>query len=96
MIKQIIIAIATIGLLTISASASVDVHRCFGCHGTKMEKKALNISKVVNQMKKADIVTALTGYKDGSYGGAMKGLMKSMTRKFNNADIKEISEKFGK
>jgi cytochrome c-type protein NapB len=96
MIKQTTIAIATIGLLTISASAGADIKACVGCHGTKMEKKAMGKSKIVNELKKAEIVTALNGYKDGSYGGAMKGVMKGFASKLDEAAIKAISEEFGK
>ena len=53
-------------------------------------------SKKVNEMTKADIETALKGYKDGSYGGAMKGIMKGQASKLSDDDIKGIAEKFGK
>lgn len=96
MIKQTIITITTIGLLTISASAGANVKACTGCHGTALEKKAMKVSKIVSEMKKADIVTALKGYKDGSYGGAMKAVMKGFSTKLSDADINAIAEEFGK
>ena len=96
MIKQSIITTITIGLLTLSALAGTDIKSCTACHGIKLEKKAMNVSKIITEMKKADIVTALKGYKDGSYGGTMKAVMKSFARKLSDEDIKAISEKFGK
>jgi len=39
---------------------------------------------------------ALTGYKDGSYGGAMKGVMKGQVAKLTDDDIKAIAEAVGK
>jgi len=96
MIKKSIITITTIGLLTISASAGANIKSCVGCHGTKLEKKAMNISKVVKNMKKADIVTALNGYKKGTYGGVMKDVMKGFAKKLSDKSIKAISEEFGK
>jgi len=74
----------------------VNVAACTGCHGANFEKKALGKSKVVSEMTKADIETALKGYKDGSYGGAMKGMMKGQAAKLSDDDIKGIAEKFGK
>ena len=90
MIKQSIITIATLGLLTMGASA-VNTAACVGCHGKDFEKKAMNVSKVVKDMAAADIEKALTGYKDGSYGGAMKGVMKGQVTKLSADDIKAIA-----
>ena len=91
MIKQSIITIATLGLLTISASAEFNTAGCTGCHGKDFEKAAMDKSKIVKDMSKADIETALKGYKDGSYGGAMKGVMKGQADKLSDADIEAIA-----
>ena len=64
---------------------------CKGCHGALFEKKAMGKSKEVNKMSKADIVAALKGYKDGSYGGAMKGMMKGQVTALSDADIDAIA-----
>ncbi len=45
---------------------------------------------------KDEIVKALKGYKDGSYGGAMKGVMKGQVAKLSDKDIEEIAEAHGK
>jgi cytochrome c-type protein NapB len=42
-------------------------------------------------MSKEDIVKALKGYKDGSYGGAMKGIMKGQVAKLSDADIESMA-----
>jgi cytochrome c-type protein NapB len=91
MIKQTIITITTLGLLSVTASA-VDTTACVGCHGANFEKSALGKSKIVKDMSQADIETALKGYKDGSYGGAMKGLMKGQLTKFDDAAIAEVAK----
>jgi cytochrome c-type protein NapB len=93
MIKQSIIAIATLGLLTISASA-FDTAACTGCHGKDFEKKAMGKSNVVKDMSKEDITKALNGYKDGSYGGAMKGMMKAQATKMSDDDIAAFAASF--
>jgi len=90
MIKQSLITITTLGLMTIAASA-VDTKACTGCHGANFENKAMNVSKIVKDMKKDDIVAALKGYKDGSYGAAMKTVMKPQADKLSDEDIEAIA-----
>ncbi len=48
--------------------AARDTAACVGCHGQNFEKAALGKSKIVKDMTKDEIVKALKGYKDGSYG----------------------------
>jgi len=44
-------------------------------------------------MTKDEIVKALKGYKDGTYGGAMKGVMKGqVATTLTDKDIEEIAE----
>jgi cytochrome c-type protein NapB len=64
---------------------------CAGCHGQHFEKVAMGKSKVVKDMSEADILVALKGYKDGSYGGAMKGLMKGQVASLSDADMKAMA-----
>ncbi len=90
MIKQTVITIATLGLLSMTATAA-NTAACAGCHGANFEKSALGKSKIVKDMSKADIETALKGYKDGSYGGAMKGVMKGQVAKLDDKAIEEIA-----
>ena len=49
---------------------------CTSCHGQKAEKEALGKSQVIAGWDKDRVIKALNGYKDGSYGGVMKGIMK--------------------
>nr|WP_275848823.1 c-type cytochrome [Sulfurimonas sp. SAG-AH-194-I05] len=65
---------------------------CVGCHGSKGEKKALGKSAVIEGWSSQEVVTALHGYKDGSYGGAMKALMKGQVTKLSEADIKALAD----
>lgn len=74
------------------ASSGADLYnKCAGCHGSIGEKKALGKSKVINTMSKEDLLTALNGYKDGSYGAAMKGLMKGQVSTLSDTDIQALS-----
>jgi cytochrome c-type protein NapB len=64
---------------------------CKGCHGADFEKKAMGKSQIVKELSKADIITALKGYKDGSYGGVMKAMMKGQVASLSDADIEAIA-----
>lgn len=66
--------------------------KCAGCHGKKAEKMALGKSKVVQGWSKDDIYNALIGYKDGTYGGVMKGVMKSQVASLNEIEVNTLSE----
>ena len=92
--KKLVIAAS---LLTAACVAFANPYaKCAGCHGANGEKVALGKSKVIKDMSKADFIGALKGYKDGSYGGAMKGVMKGNVMKLTDADIAELAEYIGK
>ena len=66
--------------------------KCASCHGINAEKKALNKSAVIKDWDASKIASALKGYKEGTYGGTMKGIMKSQVATFSDKDITIISE----
>ncbi len=71
--------------------------KCIGCHGTNGEKAALNgKSIIIKNMTKAELKSAMLGYKDGSYGGSMKALMQAQSKPLSEADIDTIAEQIGK
>ena len=74
-------------VLSVVAFASVNLGACKGCHGQNFEKKALGKSKVVSDMTKAEVSAAMIGYKNGTYGGPMKGVMKGQVAKYSEADL---------
>jgi len=75
-------------LCGVAAFAAVNLGACKGCHGANFEKKALGKSKVVSDMTKAEVSASLVGYKAGTYGGPMKGIMKGQVAKYSNDDLK--------
>ncbi|HHD81350.1 MAG TPA: c-type cytochrome [Campylobacterales bacterium] len=81
---------------TAPASAEVSTAACAGCHGANFEKKAMGVSKVVNTLTKDEIKKALHGYKDGTYGGSMKTIMKGQATPLSDAQIEAIANKVGK
>jgi len=89
----IVAKLVTLGLLVVTPTLyGANTAACTGCHGGGFEKAAMGKSKVVKDMTKADIIASLKGYKDGSYGGAMKGLMKGQVANLTDADIEAIAE----
>ena len=70
------------------AFAAVNLAACKGCHGQNFEKKALGKSKIVKDMTKQEVSDSLVGYKNGTYGGPMKGLMKGQVAKYSEAELR--------
>ena len=88
-----VLKLLTVGSLIASSSLyAVSTSACVGCHGSNFEKKAMGQSKVVKDLSKEDIVKALKGYKDGSYGGAMKAMMKGQVASLSDADIGAMAD----
>lgn len=85
-------------LLTLISTAAIanPYGKCQGCHGVNGEKKALNKSLIIKDMTKAEIKDSLIGYQNGTYGRAMKGLMKGQVRNLSMADIEAIANQIGK
>ena len=69
---------------------------CAACHGTHGEKAALGKSKIIKGWEASKTETALNGYKDGTYGGAMKGLMKGQAGFLSAEEIKTVSKYISK
>ena len=93
--KKITTAIIALGATT-ALMAGVNAAACKGCHGQAWEKKALGKSLVVADMTHAEIAKSLKGYKAGTYGGPMKGLMKGQVAKYSDADLDAFSATVGK
>ena len=88
--KTLLLILSITTLLSASDGAGL-FKKCASCHGANGEKHALNKSKVINEMSEEEIITALQGYKDGSYGGAMKALIKGQVATYDEAQIKDVA-----
>lgn len=71
-------------------------NKCAGCHGNKAQNKALGVSHVIAGWDAKKIEHALKGYKAGTYGGAMKGVMKTQASSLSDDDIKALAEYISK
>ena len=83
-------------LITTAALMAATFAPCAGCHGASGEKKALGKSQVIKGWDVAKTTAALKGYKDGSYGGAMKGVMKGQVARLSDADIADLAGQISK
>ncbi len=90
-VKSLVIAGAILGSSLMADGAAL-YSKCAGCHGMGGEKVALGKSKVIANMSETELNTAMNGYKDGSYGGVMKGLMKGQVSKLSKDDITSLSK----
>ena len=77
---------------SMSSNGSTIYAACAGCHGTNGEKVALGKSKIIKGWSADKIESALNGYKDGSYGGTMKAIMKGQAVKLSIEDTKAVSQ----
>jgi len=92
-IDKVLLALMLIGSVSSLSASGADIYKkCAACHGVNAEKKALGKSQVIKGWKASKIVAALNGYKDGTYGGAMKGLMKGQVATLSDADMKAVAK----
>lgn len=89
--KKILVSIAILGATSMFAGGADLYKKCAGCHGQTGEKKALGKSAVIKGWDKEKTVASLKGYKDGTYGGAMKGVMKGQVARLNDTEIDELA-----
>jgi len=91
--KKVVLTLVALGAMSfLAADGAALFKKCAGCHGAKAEKKALGKSQVIAGWDAAKVEKALNGYKDGSYGGAMKGLMKGQIASYSADDIKAVAK----
>jgi cytochrome c-type protein NapB len=91
-----VIKIVAVASLLAPTLYGAGIAGCKGCHGADFGNKALGKSKIVKDMSKAEIISALKGYQDGSYGGSMKAMMKGQVGSFSDADIEAIASEIKK
>lgn len=88
--KLVLATLAMASTACILSAASTAA--CAACHGAKFEKPALGKSQVIAGWDAEKTIKALKGYKDGSYGGAMKAVMKGQVARLSDADIEDLAK----
>ncbi|TNF44906.1 MAG: hypothetical protein EP216_01185 [Epsilonproteobacteria bacterium] len=89
--KKIVKVVALGALMATTSAHAVSVAACTGCHGQYFEKAALGKSKIVKDMSYKEIKDAMMGYKDGTYGDIMKGVMIAQVKDLSDAQIEAMS-----
>lgn len=91
--KKILVLISLLCAGSIFAADGASLYKtCVVCHGAKGEKPALNKSQVIAGWSSENVVTALNGYKDGSYGGPLKGTMKGQVIKLTAEEMSALGK----
>jgi len=92
-ITKIALGLIVLASTTLAASDGANLYKkCAGCHGVNAEKKALGKSQVIKGWEESKTIAALKGYKDGTYGGVMKGVMKGQVASLNEAKIESLAK----
>ena len=66
--------------------------KCAVCHGKNAEKIALGNSKILASLTEEEIIKTLNGYKNGSYGNALKRSMLPVVADLNQTRIEELAK----
>ena len=92
--------LSSVGGKTAEKKSNIDAKKlfskCAGCHGNRAQNKALGVSHVIAGWNPKKIENALKGYKAGTYGGAMKGVMKTQASSLSDAEIKALAQYISK
>ena len=88
--KKIVLS-TIIAAATAASLSAASLAACAGCHGADFSKAALGKSVIVKGQDAAKIEASLKGYQDGTYGGAMKGVMAGQVKSLTDADIKDMA-----
>jgi len=92
-INKVLLGLTVVGLLTAAMADGAALYKkCSACHGASGEKKALGKSAVIKGWEAQKTVAALKGYKAGTYGGPMKGLMKGQVAALDDAQMESIAK----
>ena len=92
-ITKITLGLIVLASTTFAATNGATLYKkCAGCHGINAEKKALGKSQVIKGWEESKTITALKGYKDGTYGGMMKGVMRGQVASLNEEKIASLAK----
>jgi len=70
---------------------TIFARQCASCHGQEAEKSALNTSKVIAGWDEKKVLAALKGYKENSYGGNLKAIMKGQVTHLSDEEMQAVA-----
>lgn len=73
-------------------SDEINIDACIGCHGSSWNRLALSSSKDVSTLTQEEIFKALVGYKNGTYGGEKREIMKAQLQHYSEDELLKISK----
>lgn len=89
---HIVSGLLIFGLGSVFAADGAQLFKaCAGCHGANAEKQALGKSQIIKGWDATKVENALHGYKNGTYGTEMKGVMKGQVARLSDEDIKALA-----
>ena len=92
-ITKIVLGLTVLATTTLAAADGAALYKkCAGCHGANGEKAALGKSQVIKGWEESKTIASLKGYKDGTYGGVMKGVMRGQVASLNDEQIESIAK----
>ena len=84
--------ILTLSTSLFSADGASLYKTCATCHGSKAEKPALNKSQIIAGWSSENTIAALSGYKNGTYGGSMKSTMNAQVKNLDDSAIVALAK----
>jgi len=78
-ILKILLLVFTTSILSAQSASSIYLHKCAGCHGHDAEKTVMGKSKIIKNMKVADIEEAIYNYAAGTCKIEIKVCEKKIT-----------------
>jgi len=92
-VQKLILGLTLLGTTSLMAADGAGLYaKCQGCHGVNGERAALGKSQIIKGWTVEKTIAALKGYKDGTYGGAMKGVMKGQVASMDEMQMKALAE----
>jgi cytochrome c len=92
-VQKLILGLAVLGATSLLAADGAGLYKkCQGCHGVNAEKAALGKSQIIKGWEAQKTIDSLKGYKAGTYGGAMKGVMKGQVAALNDDQMQALAD----
>lgn len=65
--------------------------QCSKCHGKLAQNHAMGKSKIMRDLSKEEIISAIKGYRNGTYGKLMKSTKKQTFAHFTDRQIEQLA-----
>lgn len=93
--KKVFLACLMMGMfgsVAYAADGAALYKKCIACHGKDASKVPPGGTVASNTLSEEEIVKALKGYQDGSFGGKAKATMKIQVKSLSDEDIEALAK----